>query len=532
MDEESIRSAKECLVGIMLLAVHDRTVVRSQLMRHGVEITESDIYNKASEIFKSDYCDAFVCSELIGRVLLRNGLDDSTDMDELIEFRRKCVDLKNAKDDGKDICVGDYAATRELLKNSKLIPFLAKGFHKINELAYAHRNDYKVLIDDIEKIYQYYHRTPTRMWDVEKMKEQNEKYFVLCANNIKLCRNILPGEVQGSIKQAAYKLNYHGVKYKECGFLFWRNTDPKTKQHRLLAHLSNKKLERRTYHELFEIDMERVKAKLGTIDSLEEYYMFGSDEELAVLRDMYFYGEIPSNLKLEVKCKDFEVSLLIMAGLNPKKTEIENSREYRGFPFYEETRMSVEDLYYLTKLFGMDNYDFDKVIDQNFKESISKNIAASRKFNRKRSQRDALIYGYLMRDVKDLQFKVLIYKYLIRKLKAENYDRNILIIPKLIDFENGFKEMKRCLVESWFSDEKNIKQAIYVSNSSQLNYIYKFLEKRKSSNIYIMVNENDYNQFKGHSDNIICVPNGVHYSELDDYLSRYLDDSKNGQVAI
>ena len=164
-----------------------------------------------------------------------------------------------------------------------------------------------------------------------------------------------------------------------------------------------------------------------------------------------------------------------------------------------ENDISIEDLYYILKFYGI------KISDNNYLKYIEK----------------LFLNKYIKKEILSK----------LMKLKMVD-DNRILIIPRQIEFHPlitySFNPILLSLDELNLDKEKN---AIYLSNWGQVNTIYRVLKDKESRIDYLLVKHgliDSYNQVyrKPLFQKIVEIPDCIQYSELSLYLDENIQNQK------
>ena len=117
--------------------------------------------------------------------------------------------------------------------DSRIFRWYAKENRRIKEYAYEHKNDYEILIKEINELSKKYERTSSRKWSIKELEKTIVESVTKATNYVIICNKYLNDDIIKQLKESLFNLNYffyisevrinYGVRRKEYYRLYPMN---------------------------------------------------------------------------------------------------------------------------------------------------------------------------------------------------------------------------------------------------------------------------------------------------------------------
>lgn len=474
------------------------------------------------------YCNYEVCGRYAKELFNRKSLIRNDKCNELINFIDICDHISRIYR-GIGYANNSPQILAELesrLEYQKIIPFLARESREIKKYVYEHRNDYKIIISEINAIVNKYAKMPSTNWDIKELENYVLKYENLIDTYRGVCKEYITDDILLSMVKALLDLNYfvYCLANKSIASNIYR--DKKVSKNQLfdeeywdldIEDMIVKDAEIKYYYQKALEIFKKIEGKYGVKLDFSLVNQFNKDEER--LENIEFF-RLKSELKylndiLNGNFDIFDLYFRFNLDIESNGIILKNST----YDIQDNAYISIENLFYLLKFLNIKKYSLSELFKapEPFKQKCN--------IKNEKSMAKSTINCYRLNE--------LLVRCYFSKLEQE-YDDRILVIPKEINFhpliEYGYSKILYSL-----DDELNISDntiGIYVSNFSQAITINRALGFKQSQIKYLFIKEKLCNELVKNKASInlkvIIVPDDIKYSELSSYLDKAL--GKEGKV--
>ncbi len=457
---------------------------------------------------------------------------------------------------------------------------IANYYHNVEIYTYEHKDDYKVIIEEMKSICDDLEKKPSKEWNFNELQETVLNYCKKVANYWRLCKKYLNKKIKMSLIYNLYDLMYYrnlamqsnnAYNYKKKEDIFWdhyflHDGDVDRFDVEKYCRLKTWRMLRRVEN-MYGIEAKELRNYiLATNRNVNDMDDVCDDEfmEIRIRNDYDNFSDLDKNLAaFGSTIHDLEIVAIddIEVDYNNEDTNFYKSYSRTDSFYYayleDKSNQSLEDVFYTFKFTGAHD---DPLLDDSLE--IHSNPV----------NEDLFLDNYLLPTfIKEIKNSIL----------EKNYDERITVIPKAIQFYNSPLEKHSSLVIAGGHYIRNINEiphtnrteAIYVStvdqfieilkrsnDKTEMKYLIveesicndgiqeyiarrigrKELERinskqqvnKETLNAYYIATTIIYSLFNNRRHlKLIVVPNGTKYYELSEYLDKEIEkDKKEEQV--
>ena len=411
---------------------------------------------------------------------------------------------------------------------------------QLEKYAYRHRNDYKTIIKEIKEFVDRYSTTFSFLWNKDELLESIRKYTAVIVNYSIIFEKYMADDIQKELREALFNLNYFyyisRIENSESGKhdeLSQRYINYNEKYlingnhvHDILSKYNGKKWnydDEYPYYDKLSIEMletiemlqlpgieyNHLQRKNKTIASMLEYIY----QDLPILFDIYNGYYNGSNVKITIPSeKDKNWLMKRIVGLS-KSSSIDNNIWNN---IVIENEITAENLFYLLKFFGINDYNLNHLVDT-FQNSCIKLPEE--------------------RNIDYIEIQKIIIKSIFYKLEKE-YDKRIAVVPGNIDMSKNSSKVLSNIIER-INNSNAI--GVFVPNLDEIDS-FVYLMYRLNNIKYLMIPKDSLSLLDGNTfryslaDNvikfnnkdikIIIVDDNIEYKDLSRYLDNAMEEGK------
>ena len=381
----------------------------------------------------------------------------------------------------------------------------------IDTYSYMHRNDYRFLVDEMNKITERYSKTGSWRWNLKEVKKTCRKYDRLVGSYLEACGRFIDAATKAKIKESLFNLEYLwfascDARLGERSAVFERN-----EKYDLFYQRSKDFVLKIAREKLNEKDVKFLEKNWNDVVTTmtlksEVHYLFDIDND-----DYDEFNTIVSGCNYHNRLEECNALYL---DLDRLLNYLSNDK-YRKWKYDYDEYITIEDLYYTLKLIDVNEdfmyrelfdikYDGSDGINHRTREMMIK--AMFKKFERQYDDRIMIIPSYITPTCNEEYFT---YSKSFLTGIAEDSKRNVTAL-----FLQTEDQVKSAAGSIYYY--KNIKY-IFVKRSALGEYKDMNLEHIEGPRIGIP------RLFINEKIKIITVPDDTKYYQLSELLDKELD---------